>query len=285
MDENSNWHLWRAKGLGASDAPIVMGVSPWKTRYQLWMEKTGQVESDKAGNWATRRGHELEPKARACYELELGYAAPPRLVEHADFPFIRASLDGFNEDHSVVLEIKCPGKDDHDLALNGKVPEKYWPQLQHQLLVTGAKSAHYYSFDGENGVVVRVAPDQQYCVKLLFELTKFWELVQLKTPPEMTSKDFIKTNDPHLEDLIEIYKETSKRIEFLEKQLTETRERILDSATFLKHKNLQCNGMSVQEISRKGNIDYAKIPELAQIDLEQYRKKETKFVQIKLIKP
>ena len=42
MEQKSEeWLDWRKKGIGSSDAPIIMGVSPWKTPFELWEEKTG----------------------------------------------------------------------------------------------------------------------------------------------------------------------------------------------------------------------------------------------------
>ena len=183
--ERNEWHEWRAKGLGASDAPIVLGVSPWKTRHELWLEKTGQVGKDYKSNWAIDRGNRLEPLARAHYELMVGFDAPPCIVEHRDHPFIRASLDGYSPSHKRVLEIKCPGKKDHDNALLGKVPKKYYPQLQHQLYVTGAKSCDYFSFDGHNGVIVSVPVDKPFIVALVYHLIEFWDcVINNKAPSE-----------------------------------------------------------------------------------------------------
>src|SRR5690606_5098444 len=118
-------------------------------------------------NWATQRGTDLEPKARALYELEHELDMYATLVEHDTYPFLRASLDGFNEQARTVLEIKCPGKEDHEKAVKGEVPEKYFPQLQHQLLVANAVEAHYWSYDGNGSTaLVTVKPNKEYQAKL-----------------------------------------------------------------------------------------------------------------------
>lgn len=68
MKQNTKeWLEWRSQGIGASDAPIIMGASPWKTPYKLWLEKT-TGQSDFQGNEATERGHALEDSARQCAE-------------------------------------------------------------------------------------------------------------------------------------------------------------------------------------------------------------------------
>lgn len=43
LQNTQEWEKFRLQKIGASDAPIIMGVSPWKTPFQLWLEKTGQI--------------------------------------------------------------------------------------------------------------------------------------------------------------------------------------------------------------------------------------------------
>lgn len=174
MDQRtSDWLEYRKGGLGSSDAPIIMGVSPYRKIKALYEEKVGIKEGFK-GNWATERGNMLEPKARADYELRYDIEAPAALLVHAEHEWLRASLDGYNKDLGIVLEIKCPGAKDHAIAESGKVPDHYYPQLQHQLMVSGAAKAHYYSFKDEVGILVEVLPDHDY-MKILFEKeSQFW---------------------------------------------------------------------------------------------------------------
>jgi putative phage-type endonuclease len=182
MDRN-RWLNWRSKGIGASDSTIIAGVSPWMTREDLWAKKIGQKKADETSNWAIDRGNKLEPIARAHYELMVGFESQPILCEHREYPFIRASLDGYNHSRKIVLEIKCPGRVDHDKALRGKIPLKYYPQVQHQLFVTNALLAHYFSFDGKNGVIVEIFPDLEYISWLLNEIKIFWDCINKKIPP------------------------------------------------------------------------------------------------------
>lgn len=204
------WLAWRRNGLGSSDAPIVMGVSPWCTRYQLWENKTGSYRKPEMTNPAIERDNALEPRARAQYELDFGIQMPAKLVVHEKYPWLRASLDGFNAASNRVLEIKCPGKDDHQLACAGSVPPKYWAQCQHQILVSGAERVDYYSFDGQCGAVVMVFPDMDYCRILFEELRKFWQLVKDRTPPRLTHSDVVRVRDSNLKFLAEQWLAASK---------------------------------------------------------------------------
>ena len=63
------WLEERMSYIGGSDAPIIMGVSPWKTPYQLWEEKMGNVVEDKDKEFIFARGHRMEDKARRIFDL------------------------------------------------------------------------------------------------------------------------------------------------------------------------------------------------------------------------
>ncbi len=268
--------------MGSSDAPIVMSVSPWSTPFQLWQQKCNLVPKKVFSNWAIDRGNNLEPVARAKYELETGIDMPATLAIHPQYTWLRASLDGYNSERDIVLEIKCPGKDDHQTALDGKVPEKYYPQLQHQLMVTGSKEAHYYSFDGNNGALVVVKPDLDYCKELFKREQAFWECIQTKTPPEFTDKDVkvIKSVDAH--DLARSYLSIVEKQAELDVQLSEIKAKLL---TFVeKHPKILIGKLQITKSYRQGSVDYKAIPELDGVDLDKHRKPASECVTIRELK-
>ena len=49
LQQTANWHRWRQQGLGASDAPVIMGEAAFKTPRMLWSIKTGRAQEDAAG--------------------------------------------------------------------------------------------------------------------------------------------------------------------------------------------------------------------------------------------
>ncbi len=107
QQNTAEWHRWRQQGLGASDAPVIMGEAAFKTPRMLWSIKTGRTQEDAAGP-AARRGRELERLARQVYEQEVGIQMEPLCLVHDQLEWMRASLDGLSFDGSTVLEIKCP---------------------------------------------------------------------------------------------------------------------------------------------------------------------------------
>lgn len=182
------WHSFRGKGIGSSDMPVIMKVSPWKTLYDLWLEKTDQLPEEKKfkGNFATERGTRLEPLAREMYEKRVGALFKPEIAVHKTLTFARASFDGINHELKRVLEIKCPGKKSHDEALNGVIPEVYYPQCQWLMVVSGYNDLDYVSWDGKSDqvIILPLKADIVYQTIMINEAAKFWRMVQDRVPPE-----------------------------------------------------------------------------------------------------
>lgn len=79
---SASWLQWRNAGVTASDMPIIMGLSPYKTVFQLWLEKTGRANPpDLSGNPHVQRGHALEDVARQVAEDHLGEIILPACGE------------------------------------------------------------------------------------------------------------------------------------------------------------------------------------------------------------
>lgn len=99
--------------IGGSDVPIIMGLSTFKTRYELLQEKAGLEENDFTGNRYTVYGQQLEPQIRdyinSCNASEQPFV-PNRVID-GDF---RAHTDGFNG--KCVLEIKTTSNIYSELA-------------------------------------------------------------------------------------------------------------------------------------------------------------------------
>jgi putative phage-type endonuclease len=170
------WLDWRRGGIGASDAPVIMGLSPWQKEGDLFMLKTGQM-AERPANDAMERGKRLEPLARQAYAEQTGIAVEPMCVQSRQHDWMRASLDGLSADGQRVIEIKCPGEKDHSLAASGRVPEKYYPQLQHILAVTGLAEIDYWSFRFGHTVLLHVQRDDDFIAALLEKEAAFWAMV------------------------------------------------------------------------------------------------------------
>jgi putative phage-type endonuclease len=181
------WLQWRQSGLGGSDAPAIVGVSPWRTPLQLWQQKTGQREKQ-AENSAMSRGRRLESTVQGLYEALLGYRIEPICCCHDDHSWLKASLDGWNAQRQIAVEIKAPNKLDHQSALDGKIPEKYIPQCDHILMVTGARLLHYVSYSNyfparKQLVILSRYPNPTQLEALYQAELEFWTCVLDRIPP------------------------------------------------------------------------------------------------------
>jgi len=182
---SAEWHEHRRNHRNASETPAVLGVSPWMTPYQLWQIKLGLVEPEVTG--AMLHGTQLEPQARAAYEALTGHVMQPLVLVDGEFS---ASLDGLTLSGDRVLEIKCPFKRrDSTLwkaAAEGRLPEHYAWQVQHQLMVTRAEIADVYVFDGEDGLLLEVQPQPETWPKIRAAWDEFMSWVREGQAPPLT---------------------------------------------------------------------------------------------------
>ncbi len=176
------WLSWKDTVLGSTAAMAIMGVSPWMTKEECWAFYTGRKLPQKSMPWM-KRGLDLEPLARREYMLQTNIEVAPAWAEHDKFDFIGASFDALNVKHKKLVEIKCPGEKDHAVALSGKIPEKYIWQLEHQLLVTGYEKMDYFSFDGQNGVIIPYKKNPLFQNALLKALQEMWRCIVEDRPP------------------------------------------------------------------------------------------------------
>jgi putative phage-type endonuclease len=188
LDQGSDdWLIWRQNGLGASDAPIVLELSPFKTAYQLWLEKTGLVKP-KPQSAAMAHGHTTEPLVRERYIAETGKQIVPvaAVYDDEDAPYIRASVDGWNAETRHLVEIKCPmSGDSHRDAREGTVPDHYWMQIQHEMAVMDALTCDYVSYFNGDMVVIPVERNEEiWLSEILPAEMEFMRRVQEKSWPK-----------------------------------------------------------------------------------------------------
>lgn len=257
------WLSLRKNYIGASDATIIMGVNPWRTSYMLWLDKMGLSETKQTE--VMKRGLDLEPIARQKFIEEIGYDVFPVVALHDFRRFMMASFDGISENEEIAVEIKCPGREDHEKAMDGVVPEKYMPQLQHQMEVAGLDSMFYFSFTEKSYKILEIERNDIYIKDMIGKEKIFWECIQNLEAPELIDRDYIKRED---EEWIQLSKEWIEICK-IEKRKEEIRKRLIDISG---QSNTMGGGIKLSKIPRKGNIDYKSVPELIGVDLEKYRK-------------
>jgi len=179
------WKEWRKTKIGASDAAGVMGLSPWTSPHQLYEEKLG-LRPEKYMSDAMIKGHNLEERARVCYEIETGLFIYPTVKIHPAWDFLIASLDGITLDGKTIVEIKCPGQKTISMAEKGEIPIHYQCQMQHQMFVTELDSCDYFVYeevyDGiiQNTWRITVARDEKFIAEMVTAELEFYECLITK---------------------------------------------------------------------------------------------------------
>lgn len=145
FSSKEEWAANRTK-IGGSDAGVIMGVSHWKNNVELWREKTGRAEAeDISDNPAVQYGTRTESIIRDLFRAhhpDWGVAYKENNMWLNDrLPFAHASLDGWIEtegDEMGILEIKTADilKKSQAELWNGRVPDSYYCQILHYLMVT-----------------------------------------------------------------------------------------------------------------------------------------------------
>lgn len=281
LDQNTEaWLELRKRKIGASDAPIIMGMSPWKTPYKLWAEKVG-IDCDNIVTPAMQNGINKEQEAREEFIRLTNIQVAPKVCFHEYHDWMMASLDGIDKEEKHIVEIKNAGTKDHITALSGKVPDKYYPQLQHQLEVTGLDMAYYFSYNDGKGAIVEVGRDDKFISQMLDEEKKFFTCMQDFVAPKMTTKDYVAIDDAEFTNASAELKRVMLEIAVLTKREEELKKLLTGMCEERHLTNVQCNGMNISKCVRKGTIDYGNIPELKKIDLEIFRKQPISYWRVK----
>ncbi len=93
------WLQQRTRGIGGSDVAAVLGISPWKTRRDLFYEKTGvQPMQPDETNWVAKEvGHRLKELVAEIYQRKTGYTVYPirKIFQHPLYSFMIADVDYF----------------------------------------------------------------------------------------------------------------------------------------------------------------------------------------------
>jgi hypothetical protein len=193
------------------------------------------------------------------------------VIESTKYTDLGASLDGLRyvDGQIEILEIKCNGEKNHLEVLAGSVPALHRAQLQHAMLVSGAKFLWYLSFDGNEGVILTVPADLEYQKAMLAKEQVFLALRKANTPPEPTDKDEVEIDDPEAVGMAKKYIDIIKEIQELEIEATMLKEMLIEHSvadrTVIGPILLRCE-------RREGTIDYKAIPEIAGMNLDKYRK-------------
>jgi putative phage-type endonuclease len=216
----------RRDGIGGSDAAAALGLSKYKSPFQLYLEKIGEIDEPEQEKPVLARGKRFEPVLRQMYTEQTGREVNQffKPIQSAVIPFMFVTPDGI-ADEDRYLEIKTarhrsewgePGTDE--------IPQEYLIQVQHGLFVTGLQVADVFvAFSLDDIELYEVRADKELQDLIIEGEREFWNHVKTLNPPEITN----------YEDVIARYRRSSRKaieasleIERLANLLKRQKERI-----------------------------------------------------------
>lgn len=246
---DDEWLEQRKHGVGGSEVAAIMGLSPWKTATQLWLEKTGRIEpADLSGKPYVEFGNIMEPVIGNWYREQF----PDRTVRRVNAickslirPWAQASLDYEVRDGSVwgVLEIKTArtATDWQD-----GVPAYYLTQIMHYMQVTNRPFADVAVFfrDTCEFKCFRVDYDQEDGDAVKAAVDDFWRnYVMTGTMPQVVGTageaaaltdyygkgdgDFKQLIDPDVDAAVSAYQDAAEREKQAHAEKTEAATKLI----------------------------------------------------------
>lgn len=192
------WLEVRKGGIGSSDAAAAVGLNPYKSQLQLWMEKTGRdnalpVVDPQCSRSPMYWGTLLEPILAAHYVQSTGHRVRRinAVLQHPEHPWMLANIDREVTGASDVqiLECKTAGINGARLWKDG-VPEYVQLQVMHQLAVTGKQAADVaVLICGQELQIHRIERNEELIAQLIALEQQFWGYVEREQEPPADGSD------------------------------------------------------------------------------------------------
>lgn len=219
----------RDKFIGGSDLSVICGISEFKTRWQLLLEKAQLEESNFSGNRFTEYGHIIEPQIRDHINLTYNTNFVPNRVINGD---LRCHTDGFNGE--CVLEIKSTSDihatvDGYKVYLVQLVKYMEENEVQKGILAVYERPDDMNPvFDAQRLQVFEITLDD-YRSLLAYvnrEIDKFRsDLKRLKENPLLSEQDFLPAGDlAVLADKVAKFENQLASMKEIENQLKEAKK-------------------------------------------------------------
>lgn len=207
------WLAARRSGIGSSDAPAILEVSPYAGPLEVYLDKIGGAVP-RESTVAMRRGKALEPLAAALYAEQYPQrkVSDPEggLFTYREWPVLVATPDRWVEDPERgpgLLELKSVGhwaRGDWEI----EPPLHVLVQVQHQLLCLGTdfRWAAVGALLGDTFVAYDVERNQNFIDSWITRARTFWGAVERREPPAAThaSLDTLKVLYPTVRERVTV---------------------------------------------------------------------------------
>jgi putative phage-type endonuclease len=173
--------------IGASMSPAIMGLSPWQTAVDVWDTLVHGIATEE-DNLAMYLGREMEGIVKKLFMDHTGLKVVNdyKIRIDEEHEFLTTNLDGMVIGEGVPVEYKTTAK-----PWDGEIPDSYFVQLQHQMMVTETDYIYYCSLSmgfRKQLIVEKYNRNDQFIDDMRTQLINFWDdHVLTKKPPEAKS--------------------------------------------------------------------------------------------------
>ncbi len=185
------WFAMRRQVVGASEAAAVCGMSQYATPLDLYMEKTGLIKPQPAGE-AAEMGLAAEPFILSCYEKRTGIVCerPLPMYRHWEHPFMAATPDArwkmpFG---NRLVELKLTGDRGRigQLGPDGSdfIPDDWFLQCQDQMFVMDTSEMDLAVLHDARLRVFTIGRDDEICQRIVAAAGELMERIKNSDPPE-----------------------------------------------------------------------------------------------------
>lgn len=239
------WLKERQCGIGGSDVGAILGVNKYKTPFEVYLEKTEPItevtEQSESAYW----GDQFEEVVAKEFEKRTGKKVrrDRKHYKHKDYPFMVANIDRRVVGENAILECKTANQYLASEWQDDEIPASYLLQVQHYLVVTGAKVGYIAVLIGGQKFIWKEVQRDEELIEIIIEAEKnFWKMVQDKTPPALdgssAAENYLKEKYKQAEsekaielgfeykDKIKAYFELKEQKDLLENQIKEIENQI-----------------------------------------------------------
>lgn len=251
------WLDLRAQFRTASEAAIVLGISPFTTPEQFKLIKAGLKKQYYSK--AMQQGHQLEAKVRTFCDYYFNKTFKEEVWSNNGF---LASLDGI--DGETLVEIKVSDRTYNDLK-NGINPEYYAVQVQQQLYCSPAEVGYIVAYSpkaDDYAIGEAIELDQS----VIEDIQRAWSIFDSLPIPD---QPIDMSDDGAVINLFHEYQSLKQQADEIAARMTEIKNQLIDTSQGL---GLEAQGYKLTP--KKGSItyDYKKAVTDAGIDLDPYKK-------------
>lgn len=312
FQNKEEWLKLRKNSIGASEVAAALGISKYRTRYDLFLDKLNEnidYVDNESMYWG--RAHENAVAIRFSEETGLKLRKENKIRLHQDYDYLSATLDRtivadpdkaawlflerfpkvdpaiFNK--PGILEIKTVRGYAYD-KWDADIAPEYWCQIQHQFDVTGYEWGFFAILvDGNRYFQYAVLPDQVFIENQRDELIEFWtKYIEPETAPPMEAKDYEKLELK--EDVIELQSDDLMKkyerhwiVANMIKKLTEEKDELQDAMKLAigNHKKLICNSSEICNFSEYKQFDSTKLKKDDPVLYSSYQTKTVRRFNVK----